>query len=250
MRIETSPKTYARIGGLLYLIIIVAGFCSEFFFRGKIIASGDPEATARNVVAFEELWRIGIALEYICIICTIVLAMIYYYLLRPIHKELNLLAAFFRMVSISVQAVSLVYLIAALSPLTQKTFTDAFTENQLYVMVILSIKSHSMGYTVSLLILGFCFLIHGYLIFKSGFLPKVLGILILVAGVGYITHCLAFILKPSLTKWTFPTMMLPVIGGEASLCIWLLVKGVDERKWKMHSVAQESIQKDNSGLIV
>jgi Domain of unknown function (DUF4386) len=212
--IETSPSVYARIGGVLYLVIIIAGFSSEFFFRAK------------DIIASESLWRIGIALEYICIVCTIVLAMIYYYLLRPVHKELSLLAAFFRMVSISVQAVSLVFLVEALSPLNGA----------------LSIKSHSIGYNASLLILGFCFLIHGYLIFKSTFLPKALGILILLAGVGYMTHCFTFILEPSLTKWTFPIMMLPVLGSEVSLCLWLLVKGVDENKWKaMHSNTTQSV---------
>ncbi|MBN8651471.1 MAG: DUF4386 domain-containing protein [Cytophagales bacterium] len=230
--IETSPKTYARIGGFLYLVIIAAGFCSEFFFRGKLIVGGDPVATANNIMAAPGLWRIGIALEYICIICTIILAMIYYYLLMPVHKELNLLAAFFRMVSIPLQAIALVYLIDALAPLTKKEFLSSYTADQLYIMASLSIKSHSNGYSASLLILGFCFLIHGYLIFKSGFLPKALGILILFAGTGYITHCFIFILEPSLTKWTFPIMMLPVLAGEVSLSMWLLVKGVDVEKWK------------------
>ncbi len=232
-RSDTSPQSYARIGGLLYLVIIVTGFCSEFFFRGKLIVAGDPAATANNIMASPGLWRIGIALEYVCIICTIILAMIYYYLLRPVHKELNLLAAFFRMVSIPLQAVSLVFLIEALFPLTQKGFLDSFTADQLYRMASLSIKAHSAGYSVSLLILGFCFLIHGYLIFKSDFLPKVLGILIQIAGVGYIIHDFTFILEPSLTKWTFPIAMLPVLVGETSLSIWLLVKGIDVDKWKI-----------------
>lgn len=237
MRSETSPKVYARIGGLLYLVIIITGFCSEFFFRGKLIVAGDPAATATNIMASPGLWRIGIALEYVCIICTIILAMIYYYLLRPVHRELNLLAAFFRMVSIPVQAVSLLYLIDALFPLTRKELFTVFTADQLYRMTSLSIRAHSTGYNVSLLILGFCFLIHGYLIFKSGFLPKVLGILIQIAGVGYLTHCFTFILEPALTKWTFPTMMLPVLAGETSLCLWLLVKGIDVDKWKIkHSL--------------
>jgi len=231
--IEASPKTYARIGGLLYVIIIASGFSSEFFFRGQLIVGGDPAATAQNIINSQELWRLGIVLEYLCILCTVILAMIYYYLLRPVHKELNLLAAFFRMVSIPVQAIALVNLLDALSPLTRKGYLDSYTADQLYIMANLSIRSHSNGYTVSLLVLGLCFLIHGYLIFKSGFLPKALGILILVAGLGYLTHCLTFILEPSLTRWTFPMMMLPVLGGEVSLCIWLLVKGVDVDKWKL-----------------
>lgn len=228
----TSPQMYAKIGGLLYLVIIVIGFCAEFFFRGKIIVAGDSAATANNIMASPDQWRIGIALEYFCIICTLILAMIYYFLLKPVHKELNLLAAFFRLVSITVQAVALLYLIEALFPAKKELF-GVFTTDQLYTITNFAVKSHSYGYSISLLLLGCCFLIHGYLIFKSGFLPKVLGILILIAGIGYITNGFTHILTPTLTKWTFPIIILPVLVAETSLSIWLLVKGVDVDKWKI-----------------
>lgn len=236
-----SPQIYARIGGLLYLVIIVAGFCSEFFLRGKIIVAGDDSATANNIMGSPGLWRIGIALEYFCIICTLILAMIYYFLLRPVHKELNLLAAFFRLVSITVQAVALLHLIEALFPVKKELF-EVFTADQLYTMTNFAIRSHSYGYSISLLLLGCCFLIHGYLIFKSGFLPKVLGILVQIAGIGYMTNGFTHILKPSLTAWTFPIIILPVLVAETSLSIWLLVKGVDVEKWKMkQSESSQSI---------
>ncbi|MBK5277366.1 MAG: DUF4386 domain-containing protein [Bacteroidia bacterium] len=228
----TSPQIYARIGGLLYLVIIVAGFYAEFFLRGKIIVAGNDSATANNIMGSPGLWRIGIALEYFCIICTLILAMIYYFLLRPVHKELNLLAAFFRLVSITVQAVALLHLIEALFPVKKELF-EVFTADQLYTMTNFAIKSHSYGYSISLLLLGCCFLIHGYLIFKSGFLPKVLGILVQIAGIGYITNGFTHILEPSLTAWTFPIIIIPVLVAETSLSIWLLVKGVDVEKWKM-----------------
>lgn len=229
----TSIQTYARVGGLLYLVIIAAGFSSEFFFRGKLIVAGDFAATSKNILESPILWRCGIALEFVCIICTVVLAMVYYYLLRPVHKELNLLAAFFRMVSIPMQAVSLLFLIEALLPITQKAFMDSFTIDQLYKMSYLSIRAHAIGYNGSLLVLGFCFLIHGYLISTSEFLPRTLGILIQLAGVAYIVHSFVYILAPSLTRWTFPVAMLPVLIGETTLSIWLTVKGVDVDKWKL-----------------
>src|SRR6476620_11209990 len=97
-----SPQIYARLGGLLYLIIIIAGLSSEFLFRGKLIVPNNPAATATNLIASETLWRIGILVEYLSLICTIVLAMIYFFLLRPVHKNLNLLATFFRLISIIV----------------------------------------------------------------------------------------------------------------------------------------------------
>lgn len=230
---ESSLKRYSRLGGLLYLIIIIGGFSSQFFFRGRMIVANNATATANNIMASPTLWRIGIALEYFCVICTVVLAMIYFFLLRPVHKKLNFLATLFRIVSIILQVVALFGLVQALFPLDQSGYLNVFTAGQLNAITSLAIKSHSYGYGISLLFLGCCFLIHGYLIFKSGFLPKVLGILIQIAGVGYLANGFTLILVPKLTSWTFPIIILPVLIAETSLSIWLLVKGVDVEKWKL-----------------
>jgi hypothetical protein len=85
---ETSPRVYARVGGVLYLIIIVIGFCSEFFVRDKLAVSGDVTATANNIAASESLWRISIACELILLVCSVGLALIFYILLRPVNKNL------------------------------------------------------------------------------------------------------------------------------------------------------------------
>ncbi|HEX3024878.1 MAG TPA: DUF4386 domain-containing protein [Chitinophagaceae bacterium] len=228
-----SPQVYARLGGILYLIIIVAGLSSEFFFRGKLIVANNPAATANNLIASEPLWRIGILVEYLSLICTIVLAMIYFFLLRPVHKNLNLLATFFRLISIIVQVVAVLNLTAALFPLISQGTNKAFTSEQVYSLTNFAIKSHSFGYSISLLFLGCCFFVHGYLIFKSGFLPKLLGILIQIAGIGYLTNSFTLILAPKLTAWTFPIIILPVLVGETSLSLWLLIKGVDVNNWEL-----------------
>src|SRR5207244_6318786 len=88
--VETSPQVYARIGGVLYLIIIVIGFCSEFFVRDKLVVSGDVTATANNIAASESLWRISIAGELILLVCAVALTMILYVLLSPVNKNLAL----------------------------------------------------------------------------------------------------------------------------------------------------------------
>jgi hypothetical protein len=231
--IKSSPQTYARLGGILYLIIIIAGLFSEFLFRGKLIIAGNASATANNLITSESMWRIGILVEYLSLICTIVLAMIYFFLLRPVHKNLNLLATFFRLISIMVQVVAVLNLTTALFPLLSPEARKAFTSDQVYSLANFAIKSHSFGYSISLLFLGCCFLIHGYLIFKSGFLPKPLGILIQIAGLGYLTNSVTLILVPKLTAWTFPIIILPVFIAETSLGLWLLVKGVDVNKWEL-----------------
>ncbi|MBE7171960.1 MAG: DUF4386 domain-containing protein [Williamsia sp.] len=228
-----SPQVYARLGGMLYLFIIIAGISSEFFFRGKLVVAGNAAATAGNIQASALLWRMGVAAEYASLICTIVLAMIYFFLLRPVHRNLNLLSTFFRLISITVQVVAVLQLGVALFYLDQSAASlKVFTPEQLNAMANLSIRSHSYGYGISLLFLGCCFPVHGYLIRKSGFLPKALGVLIQVAGLGYLVNGFALILAPFATKFIFPIFFLPVFIAETSLSLWLLVKGVHVDKWK------------------
>src|SRR6476661_8632054 len=99
---QISPKKYARIGGILYLIIIVAGTLGELFVRGKLIVSGDPVATANNIAASPLLWRIGIAGDLLMHVCDVPLMMILYVLLRPVNKNLALLNLLFNLVQTAV----------------------------------------------------------------------------------------------------------------------------------------------------
>jgi hypothetical protein len=230
--VETSPQVYARIGGALYLIIIALGIFAQVFVRDRIVVSGDPAATAANITSMESLWRFGIASEFLVVICTILLAMVYFYLLKPVSKELNLLAALFRLTAIIVQTVSLVYLVTALFPLANAAFAKPFTPEQLYALTSLAIRSHGYGYSVALLFTGCTFLVHGYLIFKSGYLPRALGVMILIAGLGYISNGFAVILYPAIANRVFLAIILPVLIGETSLSLWLLFKGVNVQKWE------------------
>jgi hypothetical protein len=112
--IEASPQVHARIGGVLYLIIIVIGFCSQFFVRDKLVVSGDVTATANNIQASESLWRISIAGELILLVCAVALTLILYVLLRPANKSLALLAVFSNIVEFPIEAVSKLFLCGAI----------------------------------------------------------------------------------------------------------------------------------------
>lgn len=109
---EASPQTYTRIGGVLYLFIIVAALFGEIFVRGKIIVRGDAAATASNLLGSETLFRVGLAGEMLTCICDVALAMILYVLLKPVNRNLALLAAFNRVTFVAVYAVSKLFLIA------------------------------------------------------------------------------------------------------------------------------------------
>jgi len=237
--VETSPQLYARIGGVLYLIIIVVGLFDEAFVRNRIIVSGDATATAANIRSLESLWRFGIAAEFFLLICAVALTLIFFVLLRPVNRDLALLAVFFSLVSLAVEAAVQLYLLGALFPLGKTEYLRAFEPEQLYALASLSVKSHGYGFGVALIFFGCVCLIDGYLIFRSGYFPKTIGVLMMIAGLSYLTNSFALILAPTFANRIFPAILVPAFVGEASLCLWLLVKGVNVPKWKEQASAAE-----------
>lgn len=233
--VDAAPQMYARLGGGLYLVIIALGIVAQVVVRDQLIVPSDAAATAQNLTAMQSLWRLGIATEALALVCTLALAMIYFALLRPVSLELSILAALLRVVSVAVQAVAVLQLDLALSPLTNAAFAAAFTPDQRAVLATLAVRAHSHGYTLSLLILGAAFLVHGFLIVRSTFLPKVLGVLIQIAGVGYLVNGFTLFLAPAFAGQVFLVIMLPVFIGETSLSLWLLIKGVNAERWRLVS---------------
>src|SRR3989454_2388436 len=235
--IEQSPQLYARIGGVLYLIIIVVGLCGEAFVRDRLIVSGDAAATAANIMSHESLWRFHIAAELFLLICAVALLLILFVLLRPVSRDLALLAVFFNLVAIIIEAAITMRLLEALFSLGNAGYLKAFTPEQLYALASLSLKSHGYGFGVSLIFFGCFCLIVGYLIFKSGYLPKTIGVLMQIAGVCYLTNSFALILSPAVANRLFPAILVPAFIGEVSLCLWLLVKCVNVQRWKEQASA-------------
>jgi hypothetical protein len=232
LKVRTLPQTYARTGGVLYLIIIVVGLFGEAFVRNRLVVSGDAMATASNLRSMESLWRFHIAAELFLLICAVALLLILFVLLRPVSRDLALLAVFFNLVSIGVEAATTLYLVEALFPLGNAGYLKAFAPEQLYAMASLSLKLHSYGFGMSLIFFGCFCLVIGYLIFRSGYLPKALGILMQIAGLSYLTNSFALVLAPAVANRLFPAILVPAFIGEASLCLWLLVKGVNVPKWQ------------------
>ena len=236
--VQISPQIYARIGGVLYLIIIVGGVFGEAFVRNRLIVSGEATATAEKIISSELLWRVAIANELFMLTCAVALALIFYVLLRPVSRDLALLAAFFNLVSITLEAANEMNLLATLFPLANADYLRVLDQEQLHALAYLPIRSYGYGFGVSLIFFGCVCLVLGYLIFKSDYLPKVLGILMQIAGVSYLTNSFALILSPSLADRLFPAILLPALVGEASLCLWLLAKGVNVSKWKARASAK------------
>ena len=231
-RREPSPAVLARIGGVLYLIIIVLGLFGEAFVRDKLIVSGNAAATAENIRSFEWLWRLGTAGNLVHLVCAVVLTLIFYILLRVVSRDLALLVVFFDLISIGIEAASKLSLVAGLFPLSSAAYLKGFEPTQLHALAYLSIRQHGFGFGISLIFFGCACLVIGYLIFRSGFLPKVIGVLMQIAGLCYLTNSFALLLNTEFAGRIFPAILVPAFIGEASLCLWLIAKGVNAEKWK------------------
>lgn len=229
---EVSPGKYARIGGLLYLFILVAAGFGELFVRNRLIVWGDAAATASNILSSETLFRVGLVGEMLTCVCDVALALILYVLLRPVSKNLALLAAFFRLTFVGIYGVTKLFEIAALVALRDGGSLKGLGSAPLHDLAYVSLRVHSLGYGASLLFFGVCCILFGHLIERSGYLPRLIGIALAIAGCGYVAFSVAQMLAPAfaarvLFPWVFPAAFL----AESALCLWLLWKGVDLSKW-------------------
>jgi hypothetical protein len=230
--VEHSPQRYARTGGALYLVIILLGAFAEGFVANRLIVSGDAATTARNIMASPQLWHLSVAGDLIVVLCAVPLLWIEYLLLRPVSKHLVLLAVLFNLVSLAVEAISKLFLLVVMPTLGSADYLRAFDPGQLQILANLALRSHDIAFNIALIFFGFTCLVNGYLIFRSGYLPKFVGMLMQLAGLSYLTACFAALFAPAFADLISPAILLPPLIGESSFCLWLLVKGVNIAKWK------------------
>jgi hypothetical protein len=195
---------------------------------------GNATATAANLRSMEWLWRLGVAGEVVLLACATALALILYVLLRPVSRDLALMTVFFNLVCIAIEGVAAVSLAAALFPMTSAAYVNAFTPEQLNVMAMLSVRTHTAGFGIALVFFGVECVILGYLIARSGYMPRSIGVLMQIAGVCYVINSFALLLSPPLSNRLFPAILIPSLIAELSLALWLLVKGVRAEQWDQH----------------
>jgi len=228
---ETSPQIYARIAGFLYLIVIVGGIFAEVFVRGRLVVHGDPAATARNILTHELLYRMGFAAEIFYCACNVPLTLIFFHLFKAVNRNVTLLVVFFSLVGTAVESVSLLCHYAPLVLLEGGHQLNAFTPQQLQAWAYLCLQGFEYGFAIALVFFGFYCISIGYLIFRSTFLPRIIGILMVIEGLLYLANSFANFLAPGIAARVFPFLAASAIA-EISLCLWLLVVGVNVKKWK------------------
>ena len=232
---KTSPQMIARWGGALYLAIILLGLFGELIVRGKLIAP-DAAATAHNIATSQFLWRLGITGDLVMHVCDIPLMLIFYVLLRPVSRNLALLALLFNSIQSAALVAYKLNLLLALFLLGNASYLKALDPPQRQALVSIFLKADSYGFGIGLIFFGFTCLVLGHLISKSGYFPKILGVLMQIAGACYLMNSFSLLLAPGFANLLFPFILLPSFIGELSVCLWMLLKGVKLKDWPTEGV--------------
>jgi hypothetical protein len=238
---ETSPQAYARTCGLLYLVIIVTAMFAEGFVRGRLIVSGDAASTAANITGSPLLFRAGLASDLINCALDIAVAVILYVLLKPVNRPLALLAALLRIAADTILGLVGLLHLAAIVILGGADYLKVFSPRQLESLAYLALRLHGLGYGISLIFFGFGCGVLGYLVHRSTYLPRLIGMLLVVTGACYLFDSFATIVAPEVAARLYPWPLLPGFISELALCSWLIVKGVDVQKWIVAVRAQRGI---------
>jgi len=238
---ETSPKKLARIAGILYLLIIVLAGFSEGVVRSSIIVHGDAAATAGNILKSEMLFRIGFVSDLIAFMSDLAVSILLYVLLKPVNHTLSLMAAAFRLVAHpAIAGLNLLNQFSVLTLVSGAGYLSAFETEQLQALVLYFLNTHHSGYLIGGAFFGIHLLLLGYLVFKSDYLPRLIGIFLLVAGCGYLIESFGNFLFPYLGGILIWFVAIPAIIAEVSLTGWLITKGVRINVWNSQLFKHES----------
>jgi hypothetical protein len=223
---EASPRPRARITGVVYLFYFLTAVLGEFFLKGLVVDS-DAAATANNLMAHQPLFRLGLATGLIATVCYVAVTALFYDLFKPVNRSLSLLAAFFSLVGCAILAFASVFQLAPLVVLGGGQYLSVFKVEELRALGFLFLELYRQAVNICFVFFGVYCLLIGYLIFRSAFLPRILGVLMAFAGLGWLT----FLALP-LANYLSPYILVLGFLAELALMLWLLVMGVNVQRWK------------------
>jgi hypothetical protein len=213
----------ARVAGALFLPVLVLGPFSLLFVRARLVVPGDAAATADRIAADGWLLRVGSVIELYLALTDVALAALFYVVLSPVNRPLALVASYFRLSWAVVAAVAVLANMAALRILDDAGYMTAFTADESHAQALLLLDLHEDAIAVGFVAFGVHLLIVGYLIARSNLIPRTVGVMLVVAGTGYVVNSLLIVGVATAPQ---PLLLLPAFAAELALCLWLLVKGV------------------------
>jgi hypothetical protein len=233
---EASPRLTARIAGAFYLITVLAGILAEGFISERLVVSGDAAATAANILAHRSLFQTGFAVYLVEMACQVAMTALLYELLKPAGRNLSLLAAFLGLTGCAIKTFARVFYLAPLFVLGGVPYLSVFNAEQLQALALLFLRVNDQGAGIALVFFGFAALLKGWLVFRSTFLPRFLGVLSLLAGASLLSF-----LYPPLAHRVFAFVAALGLLGAAAWIVWLLVFGVNEQRWREQAGAAGTV---------
>lgn len=227
---QTSPRLNARITGLLWLIVIIAGTTSNFINLTPPLVPGDAAAALNGVLAAADVYRQNLVADMVAGACYTGVAVILYTLLRPVNRIVALTAASFGLIGVTV---GMIVSLCRFAPLVFAADASATTSIPLEAMAVAFLKLHGSGFAISMVCFGLHCFLSGAVILGAAFLPRFLGVLLMVAGGSYLFNSLAGFFSPPLAQSLFPYMAAAGFTGEGAMTLWLLLAGVNAGKWKL-----------------
>src|ERR1019366_4809432 len=225
--VDTSPQLCARMAGVSYFVGALLSVLGQMVVLGMIVVSGNATATVANILSHETLFRLGFVLSLMTVPFHLIWAVLFNGLFRPVNRSVALLAGFVMLMACVMWTLSSLLYLAPLLLLQGKIALSAFAPEQLQALVLTLLKLNALSYDIGLVFFGFWYVLIGYLIVRSTFLPRIIGSLGVLAGFGYLT-----LLWQPLAHYLYPYNLALAGPGEISLILWLIVKGVNVGKWK------------------
>lgn len=223
----TDPKRVARFAGLLSLLVVAAGVFAQGYVSQRLVVPGDAATTAANFLANKTLIRAAYAIYLIEMACDMATAVLFYVLLRPVSRPVALVGTVLSLAGGVFKTFARVFFILPLFVLGGTKSLTAFQPEQLQSLAALLLRVNDQGASMAMVFFGLATVLRGWLVLRSGFLPRALGVLSMVSGLGWLT----FLYAP-LANRAFPFVLGIALLGVAAYAFWLLVFGVDERRWR------------------
>ena len=226
---ETSPLIIARVAGFLYLLVVPLGIFS-IYVSSRLTVPEDAATTASYITANELLFRLSIVSDILAPLVLILVVLFLYKLLKPVNQYMAWLMVIFLLLGVAIALLSKLNQFAALQLLSGADYLTVFTTEQLQALALLFLHLHDRGGTIAFIFWGLWLFPLGYLVFKSGFFPRILGVLLIMSGFGYVIDSFATFLGYEVNIGLFTAW------GELLFILWLLIKGVNTEKWEKRAL--------------
>lgn len=225
---EANKKT-ARLAGFLYLLVVILGIFSLMYVPSQLIVWDNPAATVENIRTSEFLFRLEILSGLLCYLFFLLLPFVLYQLFKKVNKTYAVLMTVLAAISVPISFSNFVHMFDILSLTSNAGHLSIYTPEQIQAQVMLALESYSHGNLVAQVFWSLWLFPFGYLVFKSGFLPKLLGIFLMVGSCGYFIDFLGRTLCGDYgSLWISDYITIPASIGEIGTCLWLLIMGIKE----------------------